>query len=68
MFDNVPENVRWMRDDGYNYLLPQKIYSYLNHSPNYQLIYNWNNLYLHEITYIPLKDLRKNVLKEKMKP
>ena len=46
MFENVPENVRRMRDNDYNYLLPQNIYSYLNHSPKYQLIYNWNNLHL----------------------
>ena len=44
MLDDVPENVRRLRDDDFNYLLPQNKYAYLNNFPQYQLIYSWNNL------------------------
>ena len=46
MLDDVPENVRHLRDDDFNYLLPQNKYAYLNNFPQYQLIYNWNNFNL----------------------
>ena len=44
MLDDVPENIRRLRDDDFNYILPQNKYAYLNNFPQYQLIYNWNNL------------------------
>ena len=46
MLDNVPENDRRLRDDDYNYCLPQNNYAYLNNYPQYKLIYNWNNLHV----------------------
>ena len=45
MLDNVPENDRGLRDDDYNFCLPQNIYAYLSNYPQYKLIYNWDNLH-----------------------
>ena len=42
--DNVPDNIRRLRDDDYNYFLPTNKHASLNHFPKYQLFYNWNNL------------------------
>ena len=44
MLDFVPDNGRRLRDDDYNYHLPPNKHASLNHFPQYQLIYNWNNL------------------------
>ena len=44
MLDNVPDNIQRLRDDDYNYHLPPNKHVSLNHFPQYQLIYNCNNL------------------------
>ena len=46
MFDDVPDNVRQMRDHDYNYIIPKQKSCFFNHFPQYQLVYNWNNLHL----------------------
>ena len=46
MLEYVPEKVRRILDEAYNYLLPQNNHAYFNHFPQYQLIYKWNNLHL----------------------